>query len=79
MTRRSLLTLTAREYGLLECLAVASGEMVSRAELLARVWSHGGGRRSNLVEVHLSRLRDKLGADASMIETVRRAGYRLRR
>jgi len=34
--------------------------------------------RSNLVDVHLSRIRDKLGADSAMIETVRRGGYRLR-
>jgi DNA-binding response OmpR family regulator len=36
-------------------------------------------RGSNIVEVHLSRLREKLGEDAGLIETVRRAGYRLRR
>jgi DNA-binding response OmpR family regulator len=49
------------------------------ARLRERVWQRKKERNSNLVEVHLSRLRDKLGEDASMIETVRREGYRLRR
>ena len=44
----------------------------------ARVWSTRFDPGSNLVEVHVSRLRDKLGAHAWMVETVRGAGYRLR-
>lgn len=76
--RGRALALTAREYALLACLVEASGRAVSRAELVAKVWGrHDPG--SNLVEVHLSRLRDKLGEDAAIIETIRRAGYRLRR
>jgi DNA-binding response OmpR family regulator len=73
------LTLTSRECELLSCLIEAAGRVVSRADLLSRVWRREDDPGSNLVEVHLSRLRDKLGADAAMIETVRRAGYRLRR
>ena len=76
--RGRTLSLTAREYALLVCLIEASGSAVSRAQLVSTVW----GRRdpgSNLVEVHLSRLRDKFGEDSAMIETIRRAGYRLRR
>jgi DNA-binding response OmpR family regulator len=46
---------------------------------LSKVWGRDEDPGSNLVEVHLSRLRDKLGMDAELIETVRRAGYRLRR
>jgi DNA-binding response OmpR family regulator len=71
--------LTARECEMLVCLIEARGAVVSRASLRERVWQRKEDRGSNLVEVHLSRLRDKLGEDASMIETVRRAGYRLRR
>jgi two-component system OmpR family response regulator len=71
------LALTAREYSLLTCLTEGAGNTVSRSELVHRVWRHDPG--SNMVEVHLSRLRDKLGDDASLIETVRRSGYRLRR
>jgi DNA-binding response OmpR family regulator len=77
--RGQALPLTAREYALLACLLEAGGEVVSRLDLLARVWAREEDAGSNLVEVHLSRLRDKLGADAGLIETVRRAGYRLRR
>jgi two-component system OmpR family response regulator len=57
----------------------AGGRVVTRATLRERVWHRNEDRGTNLVEVHLSRLRDKLGDDATMIETVRRAGYRLRR
>ena len=53
--------------------------MQDRADLQAAVWGSEGERNSNLVQVNLSRLRDKLGPDASLIETVRRGGYRLRR
>jgi len=71
--------LTTRECEMLGCLLEARGAVVSPATLRERVWQRKDDRRSNLVEVHLSRLRDKLGEDARMIETVRRAGYRLRR
>jgi DNA-binding response OmpR family regulator len=79
LLRGKELALTAREYSLLACLLEAGGETVPRAELLAKVWGRDEDPGSNLVEVHLSRLRDKLAADASLIETVRRAGYRLRK
>jgi two-component system, OmpR family, response regulator len=75
------LSLTTREFALLTCLVQASGRMVSRTELLWRVWGRDENEAptSNSIEVHLSRLRDKLGSDAAMIETVRRIGYRLRK
>lgn len=72
------LRLTAREYGLLVCLTEANGKIVTRTQLLERVWRRSADTGSNLIEAHMSRLRDKLGSEASMIETVRRAGYRLR-
>jgi DNA-binding response OmpR family regulator len=59
--------------------ATSASTPVREYELLSRVWQRQDDPSSNLVEVHLSRLRDKLGADAAIIETVRRAGYRLRR
>jgi DNA-binding response OmpR family regulator len=71
--------LTARECEVLVSLIEAGGRVVSRATLAARIWQREGDPGSNVVEVHLSRLRDKLGRDAAVIETVRRAGYRLRR
>lgn len=71
------LELTAREYALLVDLAYNAEKVVSRTELLSRVWGTSFDTGSNLVEVHVSRLRDKLGDFASMIETVRGIGYRL--
>jgi DNA-binding response OmpR family regulator len=76
--RGRTLALTEREYALLVCLVEAAGAAVSRAELVAKVWRRYDPG-SNMVEVHLSRLRDKLGEDADIIQTIRRAGYRLRR
>jgi DNA-binding response OmpR family regulator len=76
--RGKSVALTARECELLVCLIEAGGQVVSRAQLRERVWQRKEDRGTNLVEVHLSRLRDKLGEDAALIETVRRAGYRLR-
>ena len=79
LLRGKRLGLTAREYSLLVHLAEADGQTLTRADLQAAVWGSEGERNSNLVQVNLSRLRDKLGPDASLIETVRRGGYRLRR
>jgi two-component system, OmpR family, response regulator len=73
------IALTARECELLVCLIEAGDRVVSRAQLRDRLSEGGPHRGSNLVEVHLCRLREKLGPDAELIETVRRAGYRLRR
>lgn len=70
--------LTGREFGLLAHLARNAGRVVSRADLLAVVWGVGFETGTNLVEVHLSRLRTKLGSDTTLIETVRGGGYRLR-
>ena len=72
------LDLTARELSLLLHLAHRAGEVVTRTELLAQVWSIGFDPESNVVDVHMSRLREKLGKQAWMIETVRGRGYRLR-
>jgi DNA-binding response OmpR family regulator len=72
------LDLTVKEFSLLVRLASRSEQPVSRSELLAQVWSTQFDPESNVVEVHMSRLRDKLGAHSWMIETVRGRGYRLR-
>jgi len=72
------LELTAREQALLAHLARRADQVVTRSELLAHVWSTQFDPGSNLVEVHVSRLREKLGRAAWMIETIRGSGYRLR-
>ena len=68
--------LTVREFALLAYLGLRRGRVLSREHLLAQVWgtSYRGGRRT--VDVHIRRLRAKLGA-ALRIETVRSGGYKL--
>lgn len=75
--RGQLLELTAREFDLLAYLARRRGQIVSKADLVENVWD-AGEIVPNVVEVHVSRLRDKLGADADLVETVRGHGYRFR-
>jgi len=72
------LGLTAREFALLARLAEEANEPVSRAVLLADVWQMSFDPGSGVVDVQVSRLRDKLGDFAWMIETVRGIGLRLR-
>jgi two-component system OmpR family response regulator len=67
--------LTAREWALLEALALRAGQFVSKAELDRLVKSDGGESTSNALEVHVHNLRRKLGRET--IETVRGRGYRL--
>lgn len=70
-------TLTAREYALLAYLVQNRGRVLGRETLLERVWGDGyeGGART--VDIHVRRLRAKLG-DALPLETLRGAGYMLR-
>ncbi len=69
--------LTTREFDVLVCLANRLGGPVSRTELLAEVWSTTHEPGTSVVEVHMNRLRNKLGSYAEVIQTVRGAGYRL--
>jgi DNA-binding winged helix-turn-helix (wHTH) protein len=70
--------LTAREFALFAYFCEWRGKVLSREHLLARVWGsrYSGGRRT--VDIHVRRLRAKLGASLA-IETLRGRGYRLRR
>ena len=55
------ISLTAKEYLLLSFLAAHSGEIFTRTELLLAVWGYGSQIRSRTLDVHLARLRKKLG------------------
>jgi DNA-binding response OmpR family regulator len=70
--------LTQQEFALLKFLASHRGRVFSRQQLLERVWgvSHYGGTRT--VDIHVRRLRMKLGEDNLPIETVRGVGYKLK-
>jgi DNA-binding response OmpR family regulator len=69
-------TLTAKEFDILACLALEPGRVVSRDEIFDRVWDeHWYGPRK-VLDVHLAALRRKLG-DPNLIETVYGRGFRL--
>ncbi len=68
--------LSDREFRVLHHLALHPGEVISRERLLNEVWGYHFDPRSNVVEVCVRRLRQKLGEGAP-IETIRHAGYRL--
>jgi DNA-binding response OmpR family regulator len=70
------LTLSPKEFAVLELLLTAQGRAVSAEELLERAWDSAADPFTNTVKVTISRLRRKLG-DPPLIETVPQSGYRL--
>jgi two-component system, OmpR family, response regulator len=78
---RAEVKLSAKEFALLEAFMRRPGLVLSRLQLLEHAWDYGYENRSNVVDVYIRYLRDKIdrpfGRDA--IETVRGVGYRLRK
>lgn len=74
------ITLTLKEFGLLEYFMRRPNEVVNREDLLAHLWDFNYMSFSNVVDVHVKNLRQKLaqGGDPGVLETVRGIGYRLR-
>jgi two-component system phosphate regulon response regulator PhoB len=72
------LNLTATEYRLLVLLVERRGRVQSRAQLLETVWEAQPDIQTRTVDMHVLRLRSKLGEVGEMIETVRGFGYRFR-
>jgi len=70
------LTLSAREWAVLEKLVERPGALVSKAQLQETLYEFGAEIESNTVEVYISRLRKKIGSDR--VETVRGLGYTIR-
>ena len=70
------LALTPREFDLLAFLLRHPGRVVSRDELLRKVWGYDYLGETRTVDVHVRRLRQKLGAQHAFIETVTGAGYK---
>lgn len=70
--------LTATEFRLLLTLAMRRGRVQSRALLLEEVWESAPDVQTRTVDMHVQRLRAKLGAAADLIETIRGFGYRMR-
>jgi two-component system, OmpR family, response regulator len=71
--------LQAREFQLLEYLMRSVGQVVTRTMLLEQVWDYNFDPQTNVIDVHISRLRQKVdkGFEKSLIHTLRGAGYKL--
>ena len=69
--------LQPREFRLLECLMRNSGRVVTRTMLLEKVWDYHFDPQTNVIDVHISRLRSKIDKDFSvpLLHTIRGAGY----
>lgn len=72
-----VLDLTRKEFALLLVLAQNAGHVVTRAELMERIWQTTWVGGSRTLDVHVASLRAKLG-DGDLVETIRGTGYRLR-
>ncbi len=75
------LTLTAREFNLLQLLMRSPGRVLTRTQILEHVWGYDFDPQTNVVDVYIRRVRRKIdrGDSPSLIETVRGVGYRFRR
>jgi two-component system OmpR family response regulator len=73
------LQLQPREFKLLEFLMRHANQVVTRTMLLEQVWDYHFDPRTNVVDVHVSKLRQKIdaGADKPLLKTIRNAGYML--
>src|SRR5207245_9386190 len=74
------LTLQPREFRLLEYLMKHAGQVVTRTMLLETVWDYHFDPQTNVIDVHISRLRQKIdkGFAKPLLHTIRGAGYSLR-
>jgi len=74
------INLQPREYRLLEYLMKNAGQVVTRTMLLENVWDYHFDPQTNVIDVHISRLRSKIdkGFDEPLLHTMRGAGYMLR-
>jgi DNA-binding response OmpR family regulator len=74
------MALTRKEYDLLSLLVQHAGQIIPREALLMRVWGYGAEIRTRTLDVHVRRLRKKLGGYADQyIETIFGIGYRFQR
>jgi len=76
----SLIELTTREYDLLLLLMRHPRQVLTRDRLLEQVWGYNADLETNVLEVHMGHLRQKLEAhnDSRLIQTIRGVGYVLR-
>jgi DNA-binding response OmpR family regulator len=70
--------LTHQEFELLRFLAQHRGRVFTRQALLERAWGYAYGGGTRTVDIHVRRVRSKLGAAGELIETIRNVGYKMR-
>ncbi len=77
---RKPISLTAKEFALLEFLLARAPEVATRSEIVEHVWDANFDSETNLVEVYINRLRQKIssGSDPKIIQTVHGVGYCMR-
>jgi DNA-binding response OmpR family regulator len=73
-------SLSSKEFEFLKCLIAAKGKVLSRDQLLERVWGYDSALEidTRTVDQHIARLREKLGAESRRIVTVKNVGYRIK-
>jgi two-component system copper resistance phosphate regulon response regulator CusR len=73
------LTLTLKEYALLECFMRQPNEVLGREKLMDKVWDFNDLKWSNVLDVHMKNLRHKLACEESdqMLQTIRGVGYKI--
>jgi DNA-binding response OmpR family regulator len=76
---KEIIPLTSKEFALLELFLLHAPDLVTRSEIVEHVWDYHFDSETNLVEVYINRLRQKidLNGAAKLIHTVRGVGYRL--
>lgn len=74
-----VIELTAKEFGLLEFFMRHPSQVLTRTQILDHVWSYDADNVSNVVDIYVHYLRDKIdrGSDRSLIKTVRGVGYKM--
>lgn len=72
--------LSSKEFEFLKCLISANGKVLSRDQLLERVWGYDDSLEidTRTVDQHIARLREKLGVESGRIVTVKNVGYRIK-
>lgn len=69
--------LTPKEFELLKLLLINVGIVVTREEMLTKIWGYDFVGETRTVDVHIKSLRQKLGSEGSIIETIRSVGYKI--
>src|SRR5215470_5877947 len=77
MAENRAVILTAKEFDLLHELMRARGNVLTREFLMDKVWGYHGEATSRTLDTHVRRLREKLGDEGELVETVRSVGYRI--